>query len=137
MASDLINRVVSLYLYGKQTPPSDLIIDNLIRPDNSTTSITLSASSYMTSGGGRFAKASQFEVVAEFFDAGNVLTPGSYTLSQILAQLSLGASAATVVIDQKEYVSAVDYLERVFLFNNSAFRIQDSASLRFLVSRPL
>ena len=72
--------------------------------------------------------------ISLFFSTNTTLTADtSYSLSQILTQLGLNSSAATANIDQKEYSGGTDYLERVFLFNNTSFAIEDSTDLRFVV----
>ncbi len=133
MTTELIKDIISVFLYGSTTRPSNLFSDNLIRDDGATTIVTVDASAYMTSGGGRFAKPNQFEVVTKFFNTSNSLDARSYTLSEILAELNLDTTDAKAAIDQKEYANGFDYLERVLLFNNSGFEIEDSDNLRFVV----
>lgn len=77
MATDLIKQIVSLYLYGSNTMPGELVNESLIRSDSATVSVMLDAAPYMTNGGGRFAKPCQFDVVTRFFDSDIVLGEGS------------------------------------------------------------
>lgn len=133
----LISQVISLYLYGTTAPPTDKAAEDLIRPAGATTSISMSASSFMTTGAGRYAKPSQFEVVSEFFNSGNTVAAGTYTFSQILGVLGLtvpGVDYSTVAIDQKDYSSGNDYLERVLLINNTEFRLANTSNMLFHVS---
>ena len=68
MAADLIKSAVKQYLYGSSSVPANLVSDNLIRADDLIPHILLSGLNYMTVGGGRFAKASQFALVADFLN---------------------------------------------------------------------
>jgi hypothetical protein len=49
--------IISQFLYGSSTPPTDLESESLIRPAGAATSIQVDMASYFASAG-RFAKAS-------------------------------------------------------------------------------
>lgn len=132
MVSDLIKNVVSAYLYGGNTP-LNLVSDALIRSDLTTSTVSINAAAFMTQSAGRFATPSQFNVVQKFFAESTSLTTGSYTLSQIMNNLGISATKAVIGIDQKEYSSGADYLDRVFVFNNTNFEIENNTALRFVV----
>ncbi|AVX03460.1 hypothetical protein MXMO3_00929 [Maritalea myrionectae] len=71
MALPTIEEVISLYLYGQNTPPSDLSNGSLLRgPDATSTTDPISVLEYMTTGAGRFACASNIELVSanSFFE---------------------------------------------------------------------
>jgi hypothetical protein len=141
MATAFIKKIISLYLYGTETPPANLVDDGLIRETVATTTLDtpLSSYDYMTTGAGRFAKASQFGVVAAFFNNSNTLAVNTegYTLGEILFELGLPSSATELIINQRNYVTPFadinDYLERVLIFNNGVFAIENSSALRFYV----
>lgn len=61
--------ITNLFLYGTETPPTDLISNALIRPPETKTTIKVDAVSFMTSGPGRFANAALSPVVGAFFDS--------------------------------------------------------------------
>lgn len=133
----LISKVISLYLYGAVTPPTDKATEDLIRPAGATTSVSMSVSSFMATGAGRYAKPSQFEVVSEFFNSGNTVAAGTYTFSQILGVLGLtdpSVDYTKVTIDQKDYSSGNDYLERVLLINNTQFSLANTGNMTFHVN---
>ena len=93
----------------------------------------MNASAFMSSSGGRFAKPSEFEVVQKFFASSTSLQPRSYSLNAMLNQLGLLVNATSIIVNQKEFADGGDYLERVFVFNNTEFKIEASTSLRFVV----
>jgi len=88
----------------------------------------------MTAGAGRFATPSQFEVVQEFFDSTNIIPQGSHSFSAILSHLGItGANPNRASINQSEYAFGGDFLERVFVYNNSSFEIDLSVNPMFVV----
>ena len=61
MAMPTAEEIVSLYLFGQETPPADLKTDQWIRPpgDGKQTK-EVDVNEYMTIGGGRFVKVENF-----------------------------------------------------------------------------
>lgn len=136
MVSTLKEVVISTYLYGTTSIPSDLALSSIIRPDNATSTVTIDGADFMGNGGGRFATASQFEVIQQFFDNNVTIPSGDYTLTGILSQLGLSSVDAKFTVDQKYYPDISDFLERVLIFDLTQFEIVNpggSAQLKFVV----
>lgn len=140
-ATILMKQIVSSYLYGSLAPPpsEDLLEDDIIRPSTQTTTVSINAYTYMSAGAGRYALAPQFEIVREFFkevELNGSIPVGSYSFSQIQSHLVLDPRQNPYnveAIDQKEYSGGGDYLERVFVTNNSNFAIDLSVNPTFIV----
>ncbi len=58
--------VTNLYLYGQIATPSNLLDENLIRPEGATKETTVNIQEFMESAG-RFAIGSQFNIINMFF----------------------------------------------------------------------
>ncbi len=133
MTTALINEVVTKYLYANGVP-SNLTSDSLIRTSGATGSpVSINVIDFMQTGGGRFAKASEFEIVSKFFNSANALTLNhQYSLSEL--QGVLGSGGTTKSLQQYDYRDGTgDYFERTFVFNNTTYNIVDSANLKFIV----
>jgi Ca2+-binding RTX toxin-like protein len=130
--------VTNLYLYGQKTTPNNLVDDSLIRPNPLSTNPTLTVDvvDFMntTTGPGRFAVGSQFELIQKFYEPGLFtpsippLPPGKsfYTKNEIAA--FLGLSAFGLVVQQLDHQDSLDdYAERTYIFNTLEFQISNSA----------
>ncbi len=139
------DEVLNLYLYGAATTPVDLLSASLVRPDDAApTTFSVSRASYITEGPGRFANPSRFDVVQSFFsgdltsaiDQGLIEFGRQYTegeIESILEQVSGRTFSPIVELDQKLFVDDIDdYAERVLIWNNTAFEI-DETTARFVV----
>ncbi|UVD59956.1 RTX toxin (plasmid) [Rhizobium sp. Pop5] len=77
-------------------------------------------------GGGRFANASQFELIQIFFENSTAVPSGTYTKEELAAAYSL--SSFGLDIRQFYYLDGVDdYAERTYVFNSGRFKISDNA----------
>lgn len=85
--------ITSLFLFGTATKPggNGPISQVRIRPPGNGVSTTVDVNAYMGSNGpGRFANASRFPLVQQFFNAGSgALAPGTYNEAQLMAELNI------------------------------------------------
>nr|WP_321483046.1 hypothetical protein [uncultured Cohaesibacter sp.] len=130
------SEITRLYLYGQTQIPSNLADEALIRSPDAKTTISVSASEYMSQGAGRFATAALFDIVQLFFSDTTNLTPGIYselgTNGTLNLRDALGTNQAIVSMQQWAYSDDTDdYAERVYIWNSVAFEIDDNA--RFVV----
>lgn len=175
--------ITNLYLYSQETTPveDELLNSNLIRPDLDVSSVPQDATDfssilpadakvanilvdavpYMSTGAGRFANGSQFDLVSaflgvpkaamrtengrNFLNDSAILTPGrTYTkkeIDDILFQGKLGGySSSFEARNYRDALSATDadgngvseYDELVYIWNSSSFSISDTA--KFVVN---
>lgn len=126
----LMKKATQLYLYGKASTPtsSDLLSDMWIRPATAKSPVPLEIDlvSYMSTGGGRFAVGSKFDLIDKFFDKSNVIAAGTYTKEEMIAKF--GMKNAAWSMKQLDYRDGTDdYAERVYVFNSCNFRIANGA----------
>ena len=174
--------ITNLYLYSQKTTPIDdeLLNSELIRPELDLSSVTgndtnfsnvlpanadvaniaIDAVPYMSTGPGRFANGSQFDLVRAFFGLGKdemltdsgknsldenaTLTPDTYTKEEIDDELFNGGlggySSSLELRNYRDNLSETDadgngvseYAELVYIWNSTAFAIDDNA--RFVVN---
>ena len=174
--------ITNLYLYSQETTPihNELLNSNLIRPELDFSSVPQGATNfssilpanadvaniivdsvpYMAAGPGRFANASQFDLVRAFFGLGSeemltengknfldesaTLPPGTYTKQRIDDELFQGRlrgfSSSLELRNYRDDLSETDadgngvseYAELVYVWNSTAFAIDDNA--RFVVN---
>jgi hypothetical protein len=55
MAKLTAKDVTNWYLYGQQSTPTNLVDNDLIRPDSATSSVDVDVQQFMATGAGRFA----------------------------------------------------------------------------------
>jgi Ca2+-binding RTX toxin-like protein len=161
----------NLYLYSQITTPTgdDLLKSELIRPelqnipnnenyivnlspsDLTLVDLTVDAIPYMSSGPGRFANGSQFDLVRAFFllDRGEMLTesgqrnlvenvdlaPGTYTKKQINEKLfgdKLENYSSAIELRNYRDIYNFDYDELVYIWNSSAFSLPNN--VEFIVN---
>jgi Ca2+-binding RTX toxin-like protein len=145
MSMPTIDQIVSRYLFNSDTPPTNLVDENLIRPAGTLgDSVHVDAVEFMATGGGRFADIARFNVVLNFLsedDYGGQLPPGYYTAQQLYDMYSKFPGAAgkfqikdgIVVPPQlgiEQYYNDIyssDYSERSYVFGSSSFQINDDA----------
>jgi Ca2+-binding RTX toxin-like protein len=135
---------IKRYLYGTDSVPDNFVDQSLIRPTAAIEQIPgVSAQEFMA-GPGRFALASSFTIVGEFFDDVN-----GYDVTQLFSSQSgdearlskeqwanvLGLNAYSLSIDHKDFDDGQDsFSERVFLWGNTSFQISDA---EFVVRRSI
>jgi Ca2+-binding RTX toxin-like protein len=136
--------ITRFFLFGTDTPPSDLTSESLIRPplpappkgqfQQGAVQLELDAVTFMTSGPGRFALPGvNSDLVAAFMNPdGRTHGDGTqhiYTLAEMIAKLGLYPSDALKInIQQYAYrdeLATADYVSRVYLYNSSKFAIAD------------
>lgn len=66
MALPTVSEVITKYLYGSDIVPADFSDDTIIRDSGPRESIDVNLIEYMTTGAGRFALASNFEIIKLF-----------------------------------------------------------------------
>ena len=79
------------YLFDSSDFPKDLLDENLIRNANERGEISVDVASYMKNGGGRFANASNFELIQIFFENSTAVPSGTYTKEELAAAYSLSS----------------------------------------------
>ena len=129
----------NLYLYKQSTTPSNLEDDSLIKGSAGPNIIKeVDTPKFMTTGAGRFAVGSQFELVEKFFES-NKLSPDKETKTYTKAQLAelfdlekfYGWHMKQLNFkDSSENIQ--DYIERAYVWNSMSFKISDNA--RFVVT---
>lgn len=126
----VLQTVIRKYLYGMDGVPENLVDDGLIRnnPLAPPPSTALDVNDFMTTGGGRFAIGSQFELINEFFDAGNSIPAGTYTKADMAAYLDILPYYGWSMQQYDWQDGTDDYAERAFIFNSMAFKIVDGAT---------
>ncbi len=147
--------ITNLYLWGEKTLPSDLYdrvktaayiqslpTINVGGQQVSVVNLTIDGHDMMTSGPGRFARLSQFEIVEDFFD-NDSLAAGTYTYSQIIQALHDTQIIDTTYTDTLQIKHSNRYdnndltAERSYIFQNSSYRFgqqnKDASALRFVI----
>ena len=138
--------ITNLYLYGQLSTPSNLLDDNLIRPEDNNiaireandTSIEVEAPEFMLNGGGRFALPSQFKLIQKFFDPNTSIQAGTYdklTLNNLINNGKFFAwSMQQYRYDDSSQPNITDdFLDRVWVYNSMAFQIADNT--QFIVDQ--
>jgi hypothetical protein len=122
--------ITNWYLYGQETTPTNLVNSNLMRPLDDVIRINVDIPSLMNpnTGAGRFAVGSQFELIRKFFNPDISISPDTYNKKQINDQI-LKKDYYGWVMQQLNYEDdkVDDYLERVWIYNTTEFKISDSA----------
>lgn len=141
-----ISKITSLYLYGTETPPSNLLDDALIRPDQPSR-IEVNMASFMESGPGRFALGSESALVQAFFEtfSGHDLKAfpwieagREYTKQEIAGLLIANGIPSLVNSKGEPYYGidihqanlddgAGDYVTRTYVWNSGGFKISDQS----------
>lgn len=131
-----IEEMTNLYLYGQKTKPSDLITDQLIRPDDFIKPFSVDINAYMA-GPGRFATLDKFNIVEAFLSQDPdlvptfVIPPGTYTKEQLNDQF-FGFNKVFITLYQSNYgVNDTDFLTRAYIWESVAFKLDDRT--RFVV----
>ncbi|MBD8876179.1 putative Ig domain-containing protein [Roseibium polysiphoniae] len=143
-----ISQVISQYLYGSTSLPGDFSSETLIRADNVDTDIQVQVIDYMTGpdGPGRFALASNIDLISTFMtfdvaEANEVFTSfysgdGTDRVELNKSEIAsfLGFSSYGLSVDQKDWNDGVgNYGERVFIWGNTAFQINNDA--KFVIEK--
>ncbi len=131
-------QITRLFLYGMDSVPADLTAESLIRAASDSSTVEVDAVTFMSpTGPGRFALASEFELVQEFFEEGifggfsNDLMPGVYTKQQVAAEFGLGFFGLTLQhVNLRDAID--DYVERTYIYNTQEFEVFDEA--QFIVT---
>ncbi len=147
--------ITNIYLWGEKSLPSDLYdrvktaayIQSLptITVDGQqipVVTLSIDGQDMMTSGAGRFARLSQFEIVSDFFD-NTSLPAGTYTYSGVIQALHdaqfIDVDYTDILLIRHSHRYDINDLtaERSYIFQNSSYlfgqRPQDSSTLRFVV----
>ncbi|MDO8262091.1 MAG: hypothetical protein Q7T21_02590, partial [Gallionella sp.] len=124
-----INEMTSLYLYGNVIKPTDLRSDAWIRNPNPNP-IQMDAVSFMSSGPGRFANASNIRLVQAFlngvFGFPDTGVRQTFTLAQAVARLGKGTENES--IRQSDYQDSSNVLLlRSYIYQSSSFTIAKGA----------
>ncbi|MBD8066997.1 calcium-binding protein [Devosia sp. PTR5] len=132
--SNTSKKIINMFLYGQEQSPPDKTSSSLIRGSGQTTALEISTAEFMA-GPGRFAVASEFEIIRLFFgSSGQALSPGSYSLSALAQLFGMGNNYDQLKIYQSLVSDgAEDYAERALIYNTTAFRINEGA--RFIVEQ--
>src|SRR6478672_7236910 len=123
--------VTNWYLYGQATTPTDLTSDSIIRPQiapQDRIQLPQDVASYLSTGAGRFAVGSRFDLVDKFFTKNifgsysNDLAPGEYTKAQLADIFGLGPFYGLKFAQYEVDDGAGDLGERTYIWNNVAFK---------------
>ena len=131
-------QVTNYYLFGQENKPSseELVDEKWIHRTTDLTVRIQNINSYMTDGPGRFANASQIELIKNFFNFPHFTEykeeslKDSYTFTLDEAKLFFGDNTSQR-IQQSRYVDGVllsdEYLSRVYTYETQAYSINDNA----------
>ena len=127
------SKIISLYLYGTETPPSNYE-DRLLSDGQSRPTAVVDAFSYMQEGSGRYAYASNAQVVQDFFDESKTFPVGEWNKDQM--QEILGYPSVDhqfddwhFAITQSEIGSdSSDYGIRSLIYNSTRFFLSEEAT---------
>lgn len=128
------NVITSQYLYGSTSPPQDPADNENIRSSDVTTNIPVDVVEYMTTGAGRFAKASMSSLVEQFFRPDvypglPFLNPGTYTKEQLKELFN--NEDFSITFQQWNFSDGTgDDGIRAYIWNSTAFQLGD---VRFVV----
>jgi Ca2+-binding RTX toxin-like protein len=128
--------ILSYYLYGTPTPPSDKASDALIGQTGDIT-LRVSATEFMNpfNGPGRFANAAtlglesgELKITDLYFRGELGLQAGRYTLDEVIAAAG-GSNQVTYAIVSANFTDPLvdDYAPRSFIWNTIGFRINSDA----------
>jgi Ca2+-binding RTX toxin-like protein len=121
-----IDAITNLYLYGQWETPTDLADAAIINHDPVQVTIT-NVGSYMETGPGVYANASQSLIVSDFFNTDKIPDTGvdqTFTLSQVIG--ILGTNEFTILQPAFD-IGSPDFDLRSYVFGHSHFRIADGA----------
>lgn len=126
-------KITNLYLYGKDSPPSEYY--NRLRTTieyNHDIVLEFDAVTFMSSGPGRFAHASDVGFVQDFYAGTVALSAGTYTRDQLIGTNGLVRTDFVAVYNQALYdTDSPDYALRTYIFGMTSFVI--SADTQFIV----
>ncbi|WP_166871279.1 putative Ig domain-containing protein [Massilia mucilaginosa] len=129
--------ITNFYLYGKTAVPADLTDAALVRSSGIVESFDIAVVEYMA-GPGRFVVPADFEAVNRFLSptlhdtSSHALVPGVYDKKEIFA--TMGIESAIVKVNQSWHDDHNgDYLDRAYIWGNTAFYIASSA--RFIIEK--
>ena len=130
-----IYTATSLYLYGQETVPSTyeerLRTTTEYAADNPLI-VKLDAVSYMQSGAGRYAHASDISFVQDFYAGTISLPPGTYTRQQLIDNHGFELEDFSVGYSQyRTDPNSSDYALRTYVFNSAGFAL--SADTEFKI----
>lgn len=128
--------IMSQYLYGSLTPPSNFLSESMMRADSARSTINVDRTEFMTSGAGRFDNAYMLGIVKAFFtskdaDLSANGTEKRFSITELLSALGMpgpGKGTTEKVYQQYNFSDGNnDYVERSFIYNTSHFKLNDSA----------
>ncbi len=124
--------ILNWYLYGSSNVPVEKATDTLIRPDDRTSTVSINKQEFMDTGGGRFAVASQFELVQRFFAAPVDLFVRDKVYTKTEVASLLGYTSNDFYgwdMQQYNFVDGKDDLaERTYIYNSMRFKIVDNTT---------
>ena len=129
-----LESVVSYFLYGSVTPPTDKAQESLIRPVGLATDFPapLSIADYMT-GPGRFALPSRFELVNRFMSETGQSNGQRqvFTKEELASQYGISGDFGLTFNQALYDDGSPDYAERAFLWASTRFALSDTT--RFVI----
>ena len=130
---EFANKVISQYLYGTDSAPSNKKDENLLLPVSTRHTINVNTRSFMETVG-RFALPSQFPVVQVFFNLFNDITPKRSAAGDIIPYTKneigemFGLSTLSISFSQYQYSDTTDDLGvRTLIWGTESFSIDDAA----------
>ncbi len=139
-----VSNVIKKYLYGSYSVPNNFVDQELIRSSGMTTLISDVSAQQFMSGPGRFALASSFKIIGDFFDEVKGYdvaqlfigqTGNEVRLTKVQWANALGLESYGLSIDHKDFDDGMDnFAERVFLWGQTSFQISDA---EFVVTRTM
>lgn len=126
-----IKEMTNLYLFGQITTPLNLKDSALIRPHTARTTISMDAVSFMDTGAGRFALASNSPIVNKFMSSAFVdptIIPGERKVYNLDELANLSGTKAAFSFQAYDYSDNVnDFSERVHVWSTESFTISRDA----------
>ena len=128
-----VDEVTMYFLYGSPYKPKDLNDDSLIRPKVDTSRIIgIDTQEYMTTGPGRFANPTFFEIVERFFyphlgSTSALLDEGSYKKIDLINMIDPNHNWGLNIYQTNYDDGKDDYVERAYIWNSTSFMISNDA----------
>lgn len=121
-------KVLNLFLYGRETRPTNLVDDSLIREPNDTPPpIKVDAVSFMADGPGRFVTPSMVPLIDSFFTSNDPLLDGNGAKQVIPLSVMAGWLGSETNFSYQQYdFDSADLGYRALIWGSSGFKLTEA-----------
>lgn len=132
-----VHTLTNIFLYGQTTTPENHYDRLRSSSEYADTPIVvvLDAVSFMETGAGRFAHASDTSFVQNFLSGAysSLLPPKTYTREELIGNFGFSRTDFVAVYDQSNYdINSADYALRTYIYGRTSFVI--SSDTQFIVN---